>query len=185
MKPVYRIILFILICWFGYNAFRQTLEAQQSGLFNVFQHFNLIILVILSIAAIASDIVSYRSYSKLFQFYSSIVAVFICTIIFFRLYTFNKIERSMTLYEFSSKAGSENTLSLQFKENGYLRIEEFFRLGQNIYYGKYYRSNDSFVITQTNYERISQKLPGSAVWRSDYLIFNEKDTFHLEKISVR
>jgi len=185
MKSLFRILLFILICWFGYNAFKQTLAPQESGLFTGFQYLELIILVILSLVAIASDIVAYRSYPRLFQFYGSIAGLFLCTIIFLRLFTFNKIENLMTVYEFSSKAGAANVLSLHFKEHGYLRIEEFHRLGQNIYYGKYHHRGDTFIIAETNYEKLFQELPDTAVLQSGYLIVNKKDSFHLEKIRVR
>ncbi len=179
MKPLYRIILFILICWFGYHAFRQTLMAQQQGLFGGFQHFYFIILIVLLIAAIASDTIAYRSYSKWFQFYSSITSVLLCALIFFRLITFNKIEKSKIIFTASTKAGFQNALSIQFKEKGYLRIEEFSRLGQDIFYGRYYRNKDTIVVAQTNYDGIAQKLPFTGIMKGNLLIWNNNDTMEI------
>lgn len=179
MKIVYRIILFILICWFGYNAFRQTLGPQQAGLLDVFQYFNLVVLIILLVVAIASDTMAYRSYSKLFQFYSSIIGLLFCAVIFFRLISFHKIENAKTKFTVSTSAGSQSILSIQFKENNYLRIEEFNKLGQDIYYGRYYQVHDSIVITQTNYEKFSTLLPYMGVLQGNLLIWNKNDTMEI------
>jgi hypothetical protein len=179
MKSLYRIILFIFICWFGYFAFRQTLGAQQQGLFGGFQYFYLVILIVLSLSAIVSDIAAYRSYSKWFQFYSSITSLLLCALIFFRLATFNKIETSKTIFTVSTKANSQNVLSIQFKENGYLRIEEFSRLGQDIFYGRYYQNRDTIFVTQTNYELFAQKLPFTGIMEGNLLIWNNNDTMRI------
>jgi hypothetical protein len=179
MKPLYRIILFILICWFGYNAVRHTFEGYYAGLLALFQHFNLFVLIVLSVAALASDITSYRSYPKLFQFYSSLAGLFLCAVVFFRIISFNKIDTAVTLMTVSSKAGSPAVLEMEFKEKGYLRIKEFSRLGQDIYYGKYYQQHDSIVITETNYEKFAFKLPLAGHIDSGMVIWNGVDTMKL------
>ena len=80
----------------------------------------------------------------------------------------------------STKSDSENVLSMQFKENGYLRIEQIFRLGQNIYYGRYYRDKDTLAITQTNYESFAQKLPLKGVIDSNWIVWNNSDTMQIK-----
>lgn len=181
MKTIYRIILFVFICWFGYSVFRKTLGPQESGLLDVLHYFDLIILIILSIIAMVADVVAYRAYPKPYQFYSSIVGLFLCMLVFFRLATFNNIQHASVLFKATTKAQSDNTLLVKFKENEYLQIEEFHMLGRNIYYGKYNKNKDTVIIIQTNYERFADKLPLYGILHEELLIWKNGDTMLIEK----
>lgn len=179
MKPLYRIILFMLICWCGYSAFRQTLSTQAAP-FKISGHYNLFLLVILSVTAIIFDIKAYRSYPKLFQFYSSIAGIFFCTVFFVRLITFNSIEKARTIFKASTKTGVKNILSIQFKENGYLKVEALHGPGMNVYYGKYFQDKDTVIIFQTNYDNLAEKLPFSGIIWQNLLLWKNGDTMIIE-----
>jgi hypothetical protein len=180
MKLIYRIILFALICWFGYRAFLQTLEPQRKELLYVLQHYNLIILIFLSIAAIVFDIAAYRVYPKFFQFYTSTAAIFLCTIVVLRLFTYSNIEKSKTLFKAMPKNGHKNIVEMQFKENDYLVMRDLSSQVPFIYFGRYIRNIDTITITQTNYDSFSNTLPVSGIIYNGQLLWRNGDTMLLE-----
>lgn len=180
MKQFWRIILFILICWFGYAAFRQTLEPQRKGLLYLLQHFNLIILILLLVSAIVSDVSAYRLYPKFFQFYTSTTALFLCSIVLMRLIKYNNIEKCNTIYSALPKSGSKNFIAIQFKEEGNIVIRDMHSPMPFIYYGKYFKIKDTITITQTNYDSFSDTLPVSGIFNGERLIWKNGDTMLLD-----
>ncbi len=181
MKPLYRIILFILICWFGYTAFRQTLGPQKIDLFYLIQHFNLVVLTVLFIVAVIFDVAAYRKHPKFFQFFTSLAALFLGSIVILRLVTFNNIEKSKTLYKALSKTRNKNNLEIQFKEKGFLRMKDLMSQVPYIYYGRYYINKDTITIFQINYEGFADSLPINGIIKEDLLLWKNGDTMWVDR----
>jgi hypothetical protein len=180
MKPIYRIVLFILICWFGYNAFRQTLESQVDDSFFILKYLFLIVLIVLTLSAIVSDIKAYRSSPKIVQFYTSLAGLFLCSIVMFRLISFYNIRQSTTLFSALQIKSDVAVIKMEFKEKGYVVINDNLSTVQHIYYGQYYRNKDTVTIFQTNYERFADNLPvNGIIQHGSSLIWKNGDTMLL------
>lgn len=181
MQSLYRVILFVLICYFGYVAFRQTLEAQRTDMFFVIQHYNLIVLIILLLIAAVFDVKAYQRQHKLFQFYSSGVALFLSVIILFRLFTFNTIEKSKTVFTAIPNTGSAGHFQLLFKKGDKLVIRDLRSQVPILYYGNYTKNKDTIVITASSCEEFPAVLPDSAVIQNGLLVWKNGDTLLIGK----
>jgi phosphoglycerol transferase MdoB-like AlkP superfamily enzyme len=181
MRPLYRVILFILICYFGYVAFRQTMEAQRTGMFFVIQHYNLVVLIILLLMAVVFDTKAYQRQHKLFQFYSSGTGLFLCGIVLFRLFTFNSIEKSKTIFTALPKSGSAVCYQVTFKEEDKLVIRDLRSQVPFLYYGNYNKNRDSIIITASNWEEFAAVLPVSGVIQNGLLVWKSGDTLLIRK----
>jgi len=177
MKSLYRIFLLMVICWVGYRAFRQTLEAQAAH-FMLLRYGYFILLAVLTIAVIIIDVAAYRIHRRYYQFYPAFIALFFCILVGFRLYTLHAAEALKTV--FTAQPFYHNNSKWIFKEKGYIVIQDYNNPVDVMYYGRYYTIKDSVFITQINYDRYVPVLPLSGIRKDDLLIWNNADTMKIQ-----
>jgi len=150
MRQFLRILIGVLIIWFGFKSISQAYAPIQSGLFSQLQYVPFVILIIATIVALLLDNKYFKTNHKLYQYIISFIGLTFCGIVTFKFVHNNNIDNSKTLMHISNLPGASNVLRFDFKDNGNFRMTKFDKLGQTIYYGKYLKVNDTINIISTN-----------------------------------
>jgi hypothetical protein len=152
MRLFFRIIIGLLIIWFGFRAITQAYAPIQSGLFSELQYVSLTILIIATIVALLLDTKYFKNNHKIYQYIMSFIGLILCGVVTLKYMHNNNIDNSNTLIRVSNLPGATNVLSFDFKDNGNFRLTKYDKLGETIYYGKYSKVNDTINIINTNNE---------------------------------
>lgn len=181
MRPYIRIAIGLLIIFFGYRAIRHEFGAYEVGVFSEFDHIPLGIVTILTIAILLLDRSAFKVDRKIYQFSFSLIALTICSIVFFRIIYRNSIDNSKTILKVVNKAGANNVWQFDFKDSKHFVLTDYNLFGHTIYYGKYQRHGDTLKILQSNYEGSVKQFPTTAIIKADTVFWNRFDTMLVEK----
>ena len=180
MRTYFRIIIRLLIIWFGFKALRQAYGPIEAGLLTEFQYLPFIFLVISTILAIVVDIKYFELNKKIYQFCLSLIGVTLCTVVVLKFTRNNSIDNSKTVLRVSHLPRATNLLSFPFKDNGKFRLTGYDRLGQTIYYGNYSRRQDTINILSSNYNG-DILLPLIGLIQRDTLYWRDFDVMLIKK----
>ena len=181
MRQYFRILLAFIIIWFGYKSIRQISAGIESGLFSEFQYFYFLLLILFTASSLILDTYYFNSDKMLIQYTVSFIGVLFCLTMTYKIIQQNRIDNSKNILTISNKAGANNVMTFEFKENMKFRLTEYNRLGQVIYYGKYLKSNDSINLVAINYTGFAKHFPKNGLIKKDTMLWTNFDTMLVER----
>src|SRR4051794_1723601 len=117
MRHFFRILIGLMIIWFGIKAVRQVFGGYELGLFNHVQYIPFALLIIFTIATVLTDTTYYKLDNKIYQYIISFVSVTFCGIVIVKMIQHNSIDNSKTIFKISNMPGALNVLTFEFKNN--------------------------------------------------------------------
>src|SRR5437773_9690824 len=104
MRPYLRILVGLLLLFFGYKAVRQEFGGYDVGIFSEFNYFPFALVIILTIATLLLDTSYIKIDRKLYQYSFSFIGLTLCLIVFFKIIQRNSIDSSKTVLKVVNKA---------------------------------------------------------------------------------
>ena len=181
IKLLIRIIVGLLIIFFGVKAVRQEFGGYELGLFHQFQYIPFFLLLLFTIAIFLVDTTFYKLDHKIIQYTFSFIGLTFCAFVIYKIIQRNSIDNSKTILSISNKAAATNVMAFEFKDNEHFRLTEYGRVGQTVYYGKYCKQQDTLKILETNYDGYAKELPKTGIIKSDTVYWNRFDTMLIDK----
>jgi hypothetical protein len=181
MRTFLRILIGLIIIWFGARAISQAFAPIQSGLFSELQYVSFAILIIATIVALVLDTKRFKANHKFYQLITSFIGLALCGVVTFKFIYNSNIDNSKTLIGVSNLPGATNDLSFDFKENGNFRLTKYDKFGETIYYGKYLKVNDTINIISTNNEVDIDNFPKWGFIENDTMYWYGFDNMVVDK----
>ncbi len=181
MKYLRRIILLSIIISLGYYAIKAEFGTHEDGFFSFFSYSALLLLILILILTIYIESFYYKKTKKYYEFISSLIAFSILITILLHIFKISQIENSKSLFKVSSSEQADHVFIFDFKEKNNFVLTEYFRLGRDIYYGKYSTNYDTIKISGIEYNDKSYQFPKFGVIEKDTMIMSNMDTMILSK----
>lgn len=174
MSPT-RILLFVLIIFFGVSAIQNESGGFETGVFSGFNYFPVFIVLILTTIAVFSDKIAFKNKRKLYELLPSFTGIVIICFVSLMLIRREYIADLKTIIKVGNLPGARNTWKFEFKESNWFRLTDMNMFGSVIYQGKYKRVNDSLFILRSNFSE-EKKFPKSGLLKNDTLYWAGADT---------
>lgn len=174
MSPT-RILLFVLIIFFGVSAIQNESGGFETGVFSGFNYFPAFIVLILTTIAVFSDKIAFKNKRKLYELLPSFTGIVTICFVSFMLIRREYIADLKTIIKVGNLPGARNTWKFEFKESNWFRLTDMNMFGSVIYQGKYKRVNDSLFILRSNFST-EKEFPKSGLLKNDTLYWAESDT---------
>jgi lysylphosphatidylglycerol synthetase-like protein (DUF2156 family) len=181
MRPYLRIVIGLLIIFFGYKSIRHQFGAYDVGVFSEFDYIPLGIVIILTIVILLLDRSAFKVDRKIYQFSFSLIALTICFIVFFKIIYRNSIYSSKTVLKVVNKAEANNVWQFDFKDSKHFVLTDYNLFGLKIYYGIYQKQGDTLKIIESNYNGEVKEFPTTGIIKVDTVFWNSSDTMLIMK----
>ncbi len=179
MKITIRNLLPVLILILGFFAIKKEFRATDTGLFYQLNYIPFGLLILFTLIAISLDKLFYKAYRTKKQFITSTIGILLCCIVVYKIYQRHTIDKSNTLYTFSTKTTLNEYWEIQLKENEKMVLANIDMLGQTLYYGKYTQKGDTITLTDIMKNRYLKQTPVTGIIHQNKIYFKGLDTLGL------
>lgn len=179
MRDSLRILLFILLVFFGLQSFKSLLFGIESIIFVILPCIPLFFLFVCYFCIIYFEI-KWKEEKSLFRKINIIFGGVILFILLLFSVRILLIEKATAVKEFRTAIGKEPFYQLKIKKNGWIKLEEWTILGNTVHYGTYAHKDSNYIFHFSKYEKNLENMPKTATTFGNYLIVNNQDTLIFE-----
>ena len=180
MRQSFRIIILVLLLFFGYRAIANAFGTQRVGVLSEFDYIPVLLITFLTIASFVIEWRNFRVEKRFTQLSVGFIGIVFICIVSGKLLQYHVIKNKETIFLVSNKAGANNVLTYDFKRGGWFVLTEYDLFGHDEYMGQYEKERDTIRIFSSNY-RGSLRLPNTGMIIKDTMFWNDFDTMVLEK----
>jgi hypothetical protein len=172
MRPYLRILIGLLLVFFGYKAVRLEFGGYEIGLLSEFNYLPFGVVIILTIIILLLDRSAFNLDKKIYQYSFSLIALTICFFVFIKIIYRNSIDNTKTILKVVNKAGANYVWQFDFKKGKHFTLTDYNLLGHTIYYGKYQQVGDTLKILDLKYDGSMKQLPTIGIIKADTVFWN-------------